>query len=127
MDLTKIGIFELAEKRMAWIDQRQPLLAQNIANSDTPHFQPKDLGNFAALLSQMAPVMTQTNPRHMGGTRDPSRPNVSRVREISPDGNSVSIETEMTKLAETDGMHQTVTQLYTTYMGMFRTALGKGS
>jgi flagellar basal-body rod protein FlgB len=127
MDLSRIGLFELAEKRLAWVDQRQPLLAQNIANADTPGFQPKDLGSFAAMLSQMAPVMTQTSPRHMGGTRDPSRPTVPRAREISPDGNSVSIETEMTKLAENDGIHQTVTQLYTTYMGMFRTALGKGS
>jgi flagellar basal-body rod protein FlgB len=126
MDLSRIGLFELAEKKMAWIDQRQPLLAQNIANADTPHFQPKDLGTFASLLSQMAPVMTQTSPRHLAGTRDPSRPNVTRAREISPDGNSVSIETEMTKLTATDGMHQTVTQLYSTYMGMFRTALGKG-
>ena len=125
-DFTRIGLFDLAEKRLAWVDQRQPLLAQNIANADTPGFQPKDLGSFAALLANQAPAMTETSPMHLGGTRDPSRPTVRKARELSPDGNGVSIEMELTKVANTDTIHQTVTQVYTTYLGMFRTALGKG-
>ena len=68
MDQTQIGLFDLAERRLAWIARRQAVLAQNIANANTPHFQPHDLKPFAAALSGMnasAPVRTQ--PNHLAG------------------------------------------------------------
>ena len=52
MDMGKIGeigleapsgILGLIVKRMEWLGTRQTLIAQNIANSDTPNFTPKDL------------------------------------------------------------------------------------
>ncbi|HUB43399.1 MAG TPA: flagellar basal body protein, partial [Acetobacteraceae bacterium] len=48
MDPTQIGLFSLAERRLAWADQRQAVLAQNIANAATPNFQPSDLPSFAS-------------------------------------------------------------------------------
>ena len=39
MDPTDIGLFRLAEQRLAWADQRQQLLARNVANANTPGFQ----------------------------------------------------------------------------------------
>ena len=41
MDITNIGLFQLADKRLAWADQRQQVLAQNVANSDTPGYRAK--------------------------------------------------------------------------------------
>ena len=38
MDPTKIGLFDLAEKRLAWTAQRQSVLAANIANANTPAY-----------------------------------------------------------------------------------------
>ena len=127
MDLTKIGLFQLAEQRLDWIDRRQPLLADNIANADTPGYKPRDLESFAAMLADQSPELVQTSPRHLTGTIDPLRNGRVRPKEIAPDGNAISIESELTKLADTDTIHGTTTQLYTTYMAMFRTALGKGS
>ena len=43
MDLRKIPVFAAITQRMGWLNQRQQVLAQNIANSDTPGFRPKDL------------------------------------------------------------------------------------
>ena len=31
-----IGLFRLAERRLAWVARRQELLAQNVANANTP-------------------------------------------------------------------------------------------
>ena len=39
MDPTHIGLFDLAERRLAWADQRQTVLAQNIANAEHAGFQ----------------------------------------------------------------------------------------
>src|SRR3546814_12729262 len=39
----KSGLFSLLGKRMDWLGQRQKVLAQNIANADTPDYVPRDL------------------------------------------------------------------------------------
>jgi flagellar basal-body rod protein FlgB len=127
MDLSRIGLFQLAEQRLDWIDRRQPLLASNIANADTPGYKPRDLVSFAAMLADASPELAQTSPRHLTGTIDPLRNARVRPKEISPDGNAISVEGELTKLADTESIHGTTTQLYTTYVAMFRTALGKGA
>ena len=64
-----IGLFDLAERRLAWADQRQAVLAENIANVNTPGYKPRDLRSFAATLdnaSAVTPVRTQ--PNHLAGT-----------------------------------------------------------
>lgn len=43
MDPTKIGLFDLAEKRLVWTAQRQSVLAANIANANTPRFQAREV------------------------------------------------------------------------------------
>ena len=42
MDPSSLPLFDLAERRLAWTDQRQEVLAQNIANVNTPDWQAKD-------------------------------------------------------------------------------------
>ena len=68
MNPTQIGLFDLAERRLAWADRRQGLLAQNIANANTPGYRPNDLKPFASALAgagSVAPVRTQ--PNHLAG------------------------------------------------------------
>ena len=69
MDPTQIGLFALAEQRLAWADQRQAVLAQNIANASTPGFQPSDLPSFASTLESVASVtLARTQPDDLAGT-----------------------------------------------------------
>ena len=51
-DVSGIPLFALADRRLAWIDQRQQLLSQNVANADTPGWRARDLKPFAALLGK---------------------------------------------------------------------------
>lgn len=51
MDPTRIGLFDLAEKRLAWTAQRQGVLAANIANANTAGFQARDVQSFESVLS----------------------------------------------------------------------------
>jgi flagellar basal-body rod protein FlgB len=128
MDPTRIGLFALAEKRLAWSQQRQAMLAKNIANVSTPSYQPKDLPPFAKTLSRFAsaePVRTQ--PNHLSGTEGGSlRPMPGqRPSARQPDGNAVSLDEELTKVADTETGQTLVTSIYKKYLGLFAMALGR--
>ena len=49
-----------------------------------------------------------------------------RPFETSPDGNSVILEEQMAKVAETQMSHQLTTQLYRKHLNMFKIAIGRG-
>ena len=128
MDPTQIGLFALAEQRLAWADQRQAVLAQNIANASTPGFQPSDLPSFARTLANvagMAPVRTQ--PGHLAGTSGgPLQPVVEKEAH-GPDGNGVELDAQLTKVADTETTQSLVTSIYKKYMSLFSLALGHSS
>lgn len=123
-------LFSLLTQRMSWLSARQSVLAQNVANSDTPGYAARDMKpmDFGALVAQsngQGPRLVVTNARHiyadgaMGGMESERA-----AEESTPTGNSVSLEEEMIKLSDTQVQYQAVTNLYSKAMGMFRTALG---
>jgi flagellar basal-body rod protein FlgB len=128
MDPTRIGLFDLAEKRLAWTAQRQSVLASNIANANTPAFQARDVQSFESVLAgtgSIEPALTQ--PGHMSGTtpaglasliKDP--PNARAL-----DGNAVSLDQQLTKVADTETTQALVTTIWKKYTGMFSMALGR--
>jgi flagellar basal-body rod protein FlgB len=130
MDTTQIGLFDLAERRLAWADRRQAVLAQNIANANTPGFQPHDLKPFAEALgnaNSVSPVRTQ--PNHLAGTAgaDSQAEVVEKPHTRAPDGNAVTLDEQLVKVANTETAHALVTAIYKKYLGMFATALGHTS
>lgn len=127
MDPTRIPLFDLAEQRLAWADKRQAVLAQNIANLDTPNWQSKDVAPFAqALASVAAPQLAQTDPGHLAGTLDPAQQSLltPSPEARAPDGNAVSLDEQLTKVADTATAQEIATTLYKKYMGLFSLALG---
>lgn len=129
MDPTDIGLFTLAEKRLAWAAQRQGVLAANIANANTPGFQARDIAPFAKVLSgysAVQPVITQAG--HMGGTLPtgsaPLTQNPPTARAL--DGNSVALDQQLTNVADTETTQSLVTTVWKKYTAMFNIALGKG-
>lgn len=130
MDAKPVSLFDLAEQRLAWANQRQAVLAENIANANTPGYRPRDLQPFAATLAHaqsVVPVRTRSN--HLTGTAAPTAPNevVDRTHMHSPDGNGVALDEQLVKLADTETAHSLVTSIYRAYLGMFNTALGRSS
>ena len=125
MDLTRTSTVDLAERRIAWLEERQRVLAQNIANADTPGFRPRDLGSFQRSLAE-AFGMTQTTMRHLPGTGGTLRARVDgNATDRAPNGNAVSLDREAMRVADTDTAHALATGLYRRWVGLFRTALGR--
>ncbi len=124
MDISKIALFDLADQRLAWVDRRQGLLAQNVANADTPGWQPRELSPFAASLAGTG--LAQTDARHLSGTgRGGSRPLRPLNAAHSPDGNGVALDTQLARVAETETIHDLVGDLYKKYLGFFKIAIGR--
>ncbi len=129
MDPKRIGLFDLAERRLAWADRRQTVLAQNIANANTPGFKPHDVRSFAATLGDGGIGPVRTLPNHLAGTTGTmaAKEVVDRTHMQSPDGNAVALDEQIVKVADTETTHALVTAIYRKYLGMFATALGRTS
>lgn len=125
-------LFALLSRRAAWLGSRQGVLAQNIANADTPGYRPLDLVPFEQTLARGEPApfpgLGRTNARHLAG-RAPAfgaEPAAKRTGayEIAPSGNAVVLEEQMEKLARTQLDHQLATSLYGRHIALLKTALG---
>jgi flagellar basal-body rod protein FlgB len=132
MAISNIPLFSMLRTRMQWHQERQRLLAENVANADTPRFQPRDLVplNFNNSQPASAPVgLATTNPSHIASLSGSAQFKTARdhVFEARPSGNAVSLEDEMLKVASNQMEYQAVTTLYTRGLGLIRTALGRTS
>lgn len=139
MDLSNLSLFKLMHSKMNWLTQRQEVLSENVANADTPGYKPRDVVSFdfksALRESHSGGVrMAQTDPAHFGGegtaTRRASDWATRQLKdrksyETSPSGNSVVLEEQMIKVAETAMDYQTISNLYRKHVGMIKTALGR--
>ena len=125
MDVGKIGLFQLAERRLAWADRRQGVLAQNIANADTPGWKARDVKPFAQHLAQAGTALARTDPGHLAPT--PSAAAAAQIArgERSPDGNGISLDEQLAKVADTETIHDMTGDLYKKYLGFFRLAIGR--
>lgn len=124
MNPTDLPLFDLLDRRLGWLNARQGVLSQNIANADTPGYAARDLPPFARILSGASLAPATTSPMHL----TPSRP-VALARalatERAPDGNSVRLDEQLTRIADTDSAHELAATLYRKYLGLFRLAIGK--
>lgn len=135
MDFSKIALFSALTKRMAWLGERQKVLAQNIANSDTPNYVPRDLKpiDFRGLVESTSRgvTMSVTHARHLaGGNPAPAKFDVEEqtdVYEMTPAGNAVVLEEQLLKVSETVMDYQVMANLYRKHVGMIKMALGRSN
>ena len=111
MNLSTLNVFRLATMKMGWLSERQGVLAQNIANADTPDYRAKDLKapSFSEIISNGNPnhnvTMVQTAKGHMiapvnsMGSRLIKERNKD-VYEVSPNENAVIMEEQLIKISE---------------------------
>jgi flagellar basal-body rod protein FlgB len=129
MAISDIPILTMLRTRLQWHQQRQQVLAQNVANADTPNFRPLDLAEpkFELGAPGLASLqLARSDPGHLagfgGGGDAASNPNQYQVR---PAGNAVNLEDEMIKVASNQMDYQAATQLYSRSLGLLKMAVGK--
>ena len=131
MTISNIPLFSMLRTRMQWHQERQRLLAENVANADTPQFQPRDLAppKFDPARPASAGIgLARTNVAHMAGSGGEATRFQSESRggfNARPSGNAVNLEDEMLKVASNQMDYQAATTLYTRGLGLLRTAIGR--
>jgi flagellar basal-body rod protein FlgB len=135
MDLTKLPLFETLRERMAFLSARQTVLAENVANANTPNYRARDVEapDFAAMAegegAGSATLLRVTSPMHIaspgstgfgiqGGFRIRDMPDA----ESTPNGNSVVLEDQMMKVSSNQMDYSTATQIYKKALALIRLA-----
>ena len=103
---------------------RHKVLAENIANSETPGYRARDLDfgdELAAALAPADPAGTPGEAKGAAPTAPHVEPTIDRDATIKPDGNSVALDTQVGRLAENAFKIQALTQILSSkYQGLKR-------
>ncbi len=107
---------------------RLSAIARNVANADTPGYRAVDAPSFAESYKGAGMVpMRATRPGHIQPARGSDgaglvfRPDAN----LSPNGNNVSLETEMVAAAAVRRDHDLALTIYKTSLGLLRASLGR--
>ncbi len=122
-----ISLMQLASARLGYLSDAQNLLAGNLANIDTPGYQPAGVIAFSDFLDNSSGQvkMLQNDANDLPGAADPSPASqVTAPGEHSPDGNAVSLDRQLVAISKNETDQEFTANLYQSYMGMFKTALG---
>src|ERR1700759_3584291 len=135
MAISDLPVLSALRTKMQWHQERQRVLSENVSNSDTPNFKPRDLvepkfdstGAVKDTVTDLA--MTRTSEAHIiptsggGASFDQNR----RVGfQTRPAGNAVSLEDEMLKASANQMDYAAATSLYSKSLHLLKTAIGKG-
>ena len=132
MPISELSTLAALRTKLQRHQQRQRVLAENVANANTPNFRPRDLKPPETSGIGSTPLggsigLAQTSSGHLalsglGGGLDADR----RTKyEVRTSGNAVNLEDEMVKVASNQMDFQAVTSLYIRSLGLLKTAIGK--
>lgn len=135
MTTENITLFKALGAKMDFLNQRQRVISQNIANTDTPGYRPQDLKpvDFGSVLKkvtggQSSVRLETTDARHMPPPNDvriDDPKNQKKTYEVAPAGNAVIMEEQLIQSNQTVMDYNLMTNLYQKNTGMIYTALGR--
>ncbi|WP_296815688.1 flagellar basal body rod protein FlgB [Brevundimonas sp.] len=129
MGIDGIPLFSMLRGRLSWLGERQRVVAENVANADTPGYAARDLSapaDFARALDGARGVgLMRTSGMHMASPTAAATPftaEVSPDSETTPDGNSVVVEEQMLRMAESRMAYDAAIGFYQKSLNMLRLA-----
>jgi flagellar basal-body rod protein FlgB len=124
-----LTLLRLASSLAAHATARQGLVAENVAHADTPGYRARDLAGFAETLDAGPGFTPQTTrPGHLDFGADPRGFEAQEIAAFgaeTPNGNSVSLEDQMIRAAETRQSHELALGVYRKTMDILRAGIGR--
>jgi len=125
-----LNVFKMAYAMATHAGTRQAVIAQNMANADTPGYRERDIAPFAETFARetAGTAMQASRTSHLNGTAAsaaswaPFETNAAG----DPNRNNVSIEEQMLKAVEVKRQHDRALAIYKSSMNMLRVGLGRG-
>ncbi|MBU1335580.1 MAG: flagellar basal body rod protein FlgB [Devosia sp.] len=133
MGLMNMPVFTALTDKMRWHQARQGLLAENVANAETPGFRGRDLAQYdfadrSSGFSSASVTTSATQPMHFSvSSSEGSAFGAQRMAnfEVTPEGNGVTLEDEMMKVTTNMMDYQAATTLYQKSIKILKTAMGR--
>ncbi|MFZ4541356.1 MAG: flagellar basal body rod protein FlgB [Rickettsiales bacterium] len=132
MDTKSPSLNSMMKAHMKYMTERQGVLAQNIANIDTPGYKARDIkkidfGKMAEAQSNHL-SMAATSPQHLPGTLAGGS-SFATIKatdsfETSPTQNNVVLEDQMAKISDTNAQFQLSSNMMRKFTALYRTAAG---
>ena len=120
------NVLDLASSQSSWLLSRQNLVAQNVANANTPGYRTSDLKPFEAELQTASLQLITTSPMHMNIPQSEFQAASEEASEGKSDtflsGNNVSLEQEMMKGGEVGRAYSLNTAVVKAFNGMLALA-----
>ncbi|MGB7240832.1 MAG: FlgB family protein [Sulfitobacter sp.] len=125
-----LDIFRMSHAMAVHAGQKQAVSAQNVANADTPGYRAQDLPAFKETYqaTPAAPSMLRaTRARHLNAsvTGQQFVAIDDKQSPSAPNGNSVSLETEMLRSAAAKSQHDRALAIYKASLSILRTTIGR--
>lgn len=123
-----LNVFKVAHAMATHAGHRQSIVAQNIANADTPGYKARDIQRFDAVYKGDAGTgMRASRGGHLnaGDGAMGSLHAFDTDAQTDPNGNSVSVELELLKGVENKRQHDRAIAIYKSSMNVLRTSLGR--
>ncbi|MBQ4875457.1 MAG: flagellar basal body rod protein FlgB [Rickettsiaceae bacterium H1] len=123
--LNNIKAIDLIKKKLNYVSERHNLIANNIANVNTPGKKAKDLSPFS--LAKPKITIACTGKKHMSNNKHTKFKIFYPETEINKlDGNNIGIEQESMKMSENNLEQQKTVSLYNKLISMFNVAMKNG-
>ncbi len=126
-----IGLLKMAGALASHAAQRQGLIAENMANADTPGYKARDLVAFSKTYNAQTAnpsAMRATRPEHFGqGTSNHNFTieETSAFGAESPNANTVSLDDQIMRSAALQIDHELALGVYTKSLSILRLGLGR--
>jgi len=123
-----LDVFKMSAAMAQHAGRRQAVVAQNVANADTPGYVARDLPAFQDIYAPANDMRQQraTRAGHMhGAAPGQNAPIIRAGADGAPNGNQVSLETEMLHSVEAKRHHDRAVSIYKSSLGILRSTLRK--
>ncbi|WP_415405016.1 FlgB family protein [Tateyamaria sp. SN3-11] len=125
-----LTIFQTAYAMAVHAGQKQAVVAQNVANADTPGYVGRDLPSFQEIYAPKengATMQRATRPGHLHGAVQQGVDGLMTEDRsfAAPDGNTVSIESEMLRATDAKRQHDRSLAIYKSALNIARASLGR--
>jgi flagellar basal-body rod protein FlgB len=123
--LENLTLLDLASKVARHATVRHQVIAENVANADTPGYRARDLKDFTTLVKE-AFTARATRFGHAGAARGDHEPRAYQLPlPPSPNGNSVNLEDQAVRAVEAHSQHALALAVYAKAVDILRLGLGR--
>ncbi len=119
-------LLDLSVQKLSYLNTAQRMLTQNLSNLDTPGYTASEPKPFSATLQSLGTLKLATPNRGDQQASGQAKivPTSNQVTARAPDGNAVPLDQQLAAMAHIQLDQQYVVNLYKSYLGMYRSALG---